>query len=160
MKLGQATQIFTEACQRHGISGDTREGKGRHYFRLKGKRVMTFEFRPYRWVFFRFEREAFLAAADTGAITKAPSPHEPGPTPCAVFTGTLPADDAALAQLIDRFVAAVADGRLQPVAKEAATEAGAEPEVAGTAPNPKTVATTDVAPATESVTASAETAAD
>jgi hypothetical protein len=109
-------------CAAHGLPGDTREGKVRHQFRLLGKRIITFEFRPYRWVFYRFERDAFLAEADPKGWTTPPPAHETGPSPCGVFTGTLPADDEALKKLMDQLVKAVADGRLTFVRQEPAGE--------------------------------------
>ena len=126
MKLNHWTDYYLQACQTHGVAGDTRRGKTRHNFRLLGKRVLTFEFRPYRWVFYRFEREAFLAHVDPRGLTKAPGLHEPGPQPCALFTGTLPEDDEALKGLIDRLIAAVASGSMVPVSKGETGEPGTE----------------------------------
>lgn len=125
MKLPAWIAHWQSVCAAHGLPGDTREGKGKHQFRLLGKRIITFEFRPYRWVFYRFEREAFLKEADPKAWTTPPGPNEPGPTPCGVFTGTLPADDEALKKLLDQLVTAVADSRLTFVKAAAAGEAGA-----------------------------------
>jgi hypothetical protein len=118
VKLPAWIAHWQSVCAAHGLPGDTREGKGRHQFRLLGKRIMTFEFRPYRWVFYRFDREAFLREADPKAWTNAPPAGEAGPSPCGVFTGTMPADDEALQKLMDQLVTAVAAGRLAFVKKE------------------------------------------
>ncbi len=126
MKLPAWIAHWQDVCAAHGLPGDTREGKVRHQFRLLGKRVVTFEFRPYRWVFYRFDREAFLKEADPKAWTRPPAEHEPGPSPCGIFTGTMPADDEALKRLLDQLVAAVAEQRLSFVRSEAAAETPAE----------------------------------
>ena len=142
MKLPLWVDHWTAVCAAHGVPGDSRAGKMKHTFRILGKRVITFEFRPYRWVFYRFDREVFSREADTAGITKAPSPHEPGPSPCGLFAGTMPADDEALKLLMDHLAKAVADGRLPfvkaVVADGAAVAEDAEPTVPEAEANPAT----------------------
>lgn len=127
MKLAAWIAHWQSVCAAHGLPGDTREGKGRHQFRLLGKRIMTFEFRPYRWVFYRFDRETFLREADPKAWTRPPAPSDTGPSPCGVFTGTMPADDEALKTLMDQVVNAMADGRLSFAKATPAGEGAAAP---------------------------------
>jgi hypothetical protein len=135
MKLPLWVDAWTAACAAHGVPGDSRAGKMRHQFRILGKRVLTFEFRPYRWVFYRFERDAFCQAVDPEEITKAPSPHEPGPSPCGIFTGTMPDDDEALKAIMLRLAEAVATGRL-PFVRSAVPEAAEATEAAPADPLP------------------------
>jgi hypothetical protein len=124
VKLPAWIAHWQSVCAAHGLPGDTRAGKGKQQFRLLGKRIITFEFRPYRWVFYRFDREDFLREADPKGWTNAPPAGETGPSPCGVFTGTMPADDEALKKLLDQVVTAVAAGRLTFVKKEGTGEVG------------------------------------
>ncbi|MBC7542756.1 MAG: hypothetical protein H7338_08495 [Candidatus Sericytochromatia bacterium] len=140
MKLPLWVDHWTAVCAAHGVPGDSRAGKMKHQFRILGKRVITFEFRPYRWVIYRFEREAFLTEVDMAGITKEPSPHEPGPTPCGIFAGTMPADDEALKVLMDRLAGAVAAGRLPFVRAAVATDPAEAVEPLGEAPEPPEMA--------------------